>query len=124
MRVLPITPMPGAPPFVRGVSVIRGVPVPVLDLASIVGARESHPTRFVVVRCAGRPVALAVDAVLDVRALPRESLQELPPILRDGCAEHVALLGTLDAQLLLVLRTARLVPDEVWSVLSEIGVVR
>src|ERR1039458_3558579 len=67
MRPLPIGPLAGAPPGVSGLAVIRGAPVPVVDLSRLfssdVGYIEVAPTRFVTVRVGQRVVALAVDRV-------------------------------------------------------------
>jgi purine-binding chemotaxis protein CheW len=68
--------------------------------------------RFVTVRTSDRTVALAVDAVVGIRGLPAGTLGELPPLLRDAGSDAVAAIGTLDAELLLVLRAARLVPGD------------
>jgi purine-binding chemotaxis protein CheW len=118
MRPLPIEPLAGAPPFVLGVAIIRGVPTPVVDTGKFLGVPETCPTRFVTAKVAGRITALAVDAVLGVRALPRASLSELPPLLRDVSAESVMALGVLDASLLLLLETSRMVPEPVWRMLE------
>lgn len=119
MRPLPAEPLAGAPRFVRGVSLIRGDPVPVVDAASLLGAEESCPTRFVTVKADDRRVAMAVDAVLGVQAIPDGSLHDLPPLLDDAIAEVISAIGTLDAGLLVVLRSARLVPESVWGLLEE-----
>jgi purine-binding chemotaxis protein CheW len=119
MRVLPVEPLAGLPPFVRGVSVIRGAAVPVVDAASLLGVGESRPTRFVTVKADDRRVALAFDAVLGVRAITDESLQELPPLLRDARSEVISAIGILDTALLVVLRSAHLVPDAVWATLES-----
>ena len=113
MRPLPIEAVAGAPDVVRGLAIIRGAPVPVIDVARLLGAATAFPTRFVTMKVGDRRVALAVDAVLGVRGLPIESLQELPPLLGGVAAEIVAVIGRLDAELLLVLRGAQLVPDDV-----------
>src|SRR5579864_4751234 len=48
MRPLPIAPLAGAPEIVRGLSVIRGAPVPVVDLGRLLGSEAQSPsTRFV-----------------------------------------------------------------------------
>jgi len=121
MRPLPVEPMAGAPRFVRGLSVIRGVPTPVVDAARLLGVTEEESDlaaapaaggRFVTLRAGERPVALAVDAVLTVRALAEPSLHELPPLLRDAATDVVSAVSVLDAELLLVLRAARLVPGD------------
>jgi purine-binding chemotaxis protein CheW len=122
MRPLPITPLPGSPRFVLGVSIIRGEPVPVIDVATLlVDADPTEPTRFVTVEVGERTAALAVDAVLGVRTLPPDEFDALPPLLEGANGDVIAAIGTLDAELLLVLRTGRLVPDSVWSALEREG---
>ncbi len=56
-------------------------------------------------------MALAVDEVLGVRSVPAGTLTALPPLLRDAQTEHVAAIGILDAELLLVLNGARLATE-------------
>jgi purine-binding chemotaxis protein CheW len=113
MRPLPIGEVAGAPSFVRGVAVIRGELVPVVETAMLLGAMESAaPSRFVTIRAGDRVVALAVTTVLGIRKLPAASLREAPPLLRDIGAELVETLGRLDQELLLVLRTGRMLPPE------------
>src|SRR5512140_1874586 len=64
MRPLPLQSFADMPPFVRGASIIRGEPVPVVDLAGLFGAADSAIGRFVVVRVEQRRVALGVEAVV------------------------------------------------------------
>jgi len=120
MRLLPIEPLPGAPPFVLGLAVIRGAPVPVLDTARLLGAEDGTVTRLVTMRTGDHEVAFAVDGVVGVRAIPGDELHALPPLLREVCAEAVTAIGTLDRDLLLVLSDARLVPDDLWARIGAI----
>ena len=114
MRPLPVEPFAGAPPFVRGLALIRGRPVPVVDVGALVSASEpANPTRFVTLRVGDRRVALALESVLGIRALP-DAMSGLPPLLTDASAEAVSAVSALDAELLLVLEAARLVPDSLW----------
>lgn len=120
MRPLEIDPFPGAPRFVLGVSVIRGLTVPVVDAGALLD--ESSPTRtrrLVLLRAGARRVALAVEAVLDVRRLPKTTTAELPPLLASSRADVVDALGTLDHELFVLLRSAQLVPDAVWTALDR-----
>lgn len=120
MRPLPTSALAGTPAFVRGVAVIRGAPVPVVDAARLLGATDAAPARrFVTVRSGDRTVALAVDSVEGVSSLEAAELGELPPLLRDADAATVSAIGTLDAELLLVLESARVVPDSVWDKLDQ-----
>ena len=133
MRPLPIEPLAGTPPFVLGVAIVRGSAVPVIDarrlldpsadISTSLSAAAMSPTaaRFVSLELGDRTAVLAVDAVLDVRSLAAGILAQIPPLLRGAGKELVSIIGALDAQLLLVLEAARLVPDSVWSEIKGAG---
>lgn len=113
MRPLPVAPVAGAPAWVRGVAVVRGEPLPVVDLAALLGGTaEEAAGRFVAIRAGGRAAALAVGAVLGVARLDPAGARTLP-LVRDACAGALESLRTLDGDLLVVLGAARLVPDAV-----------
>ena len=50
MRPLPVERIAGMPSFVRGVSIIRGVPTPVVDLGVVLGTPGEAAERFVTLR--------------------------------------------------------------------------
>jgi len=120
MRPLAIEPISGTPEFVRGVSVIRGAPIPVVDLKMLLenGENNSAGGRFVTLKVGERRIALAVDGVVGLRKLDSAQIGELPPLLRDVGADLIEAIGTSDAQLLIVLRATRLVPNDVWATLA------
>jgi purine-binding chemotaxis protein CheW len=115
MRRLPTAPIPGAPSFVDGLAIIRGGPVPVVDLSRLLGVASAQPMRFVCIRTERGRIALAVDHVEGVRAVPSESLHMLPPLLQCVDSQVIAAIGILDTQLLLVMQFARLMPDDFWD---------
>lgn len=140
MRPQPVRAIADAPAFVRGLARIRGGPVPVVDVGVLLDANThaaavpsalapaaippapaspSQGSRFVSLRTTtDRRVALAVDEVLGVRTIGEAQLSDMPPLLARAGGEVVSAIGTLDAELLMVLRTSRLVPDEVWAALD------
>jgi purine-binding chemotaxis protein CheW len=121
MRPLAVRTVAGVLPFVRGMAVIRGVPVPVVDATSIVGGNNqppSHATRFVALKMADRRVALSVDQVLGVRQIGRNQLSDLPPLLAAAGEQVVTAIGTLDSELLMVLQSGKLVPENAWKVID------
>jgi purine-binding chemotaxis protein CheW len=121
MRLLPIRPAAGVPPYVRGLCVIRGEPVPVVDAALLIGNQTTQSTRLVTIRTGKRIVALAADAVLGIYAVGAGRLGQLPPLMRDAAAETIAGIGMLDAELLLVLRAARILPQALFDRLAAEG---
>lgn len=120
MRPLPIEPVSGVAVCVRGVAVVRGVPMPVVDLRALRddGACAESYGRFVTVRVGTRLAVLAVDHVIGIRQLDAQDLHDVPPLLRDARRDLVDAIGACDAQMLVVLQAMRIVPDDVWTTLK------
>ena len=112
MRPLPVVAVAGAPSFVRGLAVARGDPLPVVDAARLLGVQDAPIGRYVMVMVGVRRILLAVSVVLGVRRLPSGALLALPPLLHEAASDVVMAIGLLDAELLLMLRSARLMPEE------------
>jgi purine-binding chemotaxis protein CheW len=121
MRPLSVQRVANTPGFLRGMTVIRGAPVPVVCLAALFGEDGSEATRFVVVRAGNRLVALAADAVLGVLALESSEMTELPPLAANAFSDALEAIGVRDQQLLAVLDSARIVAEEFWE---ELGAVQ
>lgn len=123
-RPLPTDPIPDAPPFVSGLTLIRARPTPVVDARRLLGpASDGAPGRYVTLKLgaqAERFVTLAVDAVVGVRDVTSQRLEQLPALLR-GEQTLVRALGTLDSELLLLLEHAYLLPDALWAELERRG---
>jgi len=90
-----------------------------VDVGALLGSDDApEPTRFVTLKIEEKRMALAVEQVVGIRALASLSLQDLPPLLRSANADLVSAVGMLDNELLLVLQTARIVPESVWRTLQ------
>lgn len=118
MRPGTIDPVPDLPVFVRGVTLVRGQATPVIDLGELLGEPGLARTeRLLHLRTENdRGVALLVEHVVGVHAVPRG---ELPPLLAHAPRGLVQDLARLDGHLLTVLRTAALVPEDVWTKLRR-----
>lgn len=116
MRPLPVEPLAGAPDFVTGLAVIRGLPTPVVDLARLLNEQTGQPGRFVSLRVHDRQVAVAVDEVEGI--FPLQPSAQLPPLLSQARPQAISAMGQLDSHLLLVLQTGSLVPPSVWEQLQ------
>ena len=92
-----VTPVPGAPTAVMGLSNLRGNVMAVLDLATILRLPgQPDPDRIVVAAHGGRRAALAVDSIVGVEELPEstapaDSLHLSGAALMDG-----SLVGVID----------------------------
>jgi purine-binding chemotaxis protein CheW len=121
MRPLPIAAVAGAPPYVRGLCIIRGTAVPVVDAALLLGAQPLQAERLITIRAGNRPVALATQAVVGIRTIAAETLAAMPPLLRDAARETVAAIAALDAEVLFFLHTARILPADIADRLQAEG---
>jgi purine-binding chemotaxis protein CheW len=121
MRVLPIAAVAGTPPYVRGLCIIRGAPVPVIDTGLLVGDQATPPERLVTIKTGNRAIALAAQTVLGIWAVDAGMFNALPPLLRDAASETIAAIGTRDAELLFFLRTTLVVPPELHARLDADG---
>ncbi len=119
MRPLPIERLATPPEFVLGVAIVRGAPLPVVDLGRLLGGQDARPTRFMIVRTGSKQIALTVGDVLGVHRIPVESLQELPSLLRNAGSDAVSSIGALDSELLFVLRATRILPDAVLETVAS-----
>ncbi|MGA2794014.1 MAG: chemotaxis protein CheW [Roseiarcus sp.] len=118
MRLLPIEPVSGAPRSVLGLCPIRGLPVPVVDLQSLLAEPESPLRRMVTLKLGSGTIALAVESVLGVRSIGADESSRLPPLLREAAGDIVTAIGMLDSEFLLFLNSARMAP---LSLLGEVG---
>ena len=83
------------------------------------GSPSERAGRFVSLRVGDKQVALSVNAVLGIRDLGEVVMMEaLPPLLQRASKEVIETIGTLDEQVLMVLREGWELPDEVWQTLT------
>src|SRR5258708_27422196 len=66
MRPLPVEPISGVPSFVQGISIIRGIPTPVVDLGAVLRTPDEMAERFVPLRIVANKLALSGDTLLGV----------------------------------------------------------
>ena len=90
----PITPVPQAPAYVKGVMNLRGTILPVIDLRTrfnIPGEPSNEDSRIVIVEVDGVSAGLVVDTVSEVLRLAESSIQ--PPSTLLNAAEMDVIVG-------------------------------
>lgn len=111
---LHLTPVPHAPPCVRGVMNLRGEVVTVIDLRVILGYEPTVVTRRtcnIVVRWGGERVGLLVDRIGDVVCIGQKDIEPPPAnlaqshgrFLRGVCKLETGVLAILDVEQVLTL---------------------
>jgi purine-binding chemotaxis protein CheW len=118
MRPLPVTTVSAVPGFVRGVSLVRGLPAPVVSLAVLLGGSPSQSgsgQRFISLRVPEGRLALEVDEVRGLRWMEESSLDSVPPLLQATAGGHLQSVGSFDGRLLAVLGASHLLPEDLWK---------
>ena len=79
----PATALPHSPPFVRGVINLRGVVLPIVDLAARLGLAPVEPTSrhvIIVAQVGKQIVGLLVDAVSEILTVTDDMVQPTPEV--------------------------------------------
>jgi purine-binding chemotaxis protein CheW len=110
MRPLPVEPLAGAPEGVVGMSVVRGHPTPMVDLAALLTGRNAGAnwSRLVTIEAGARTVGLLVDGVTDVREVNASRFAALPPLWEGERPPAVAGVGALDRELYFILDSMKM----------------
>lgn len=129
LRPLPLEAFANLPPFIRGLSLIRGMQTPVISLKEFLEGphnESNHPNDeikkliWVTLGVMDRPIAIEVDSIAGIFEISSEVLQNVPPLLAHAYSDSISSCGVLDHDLLLVLQLALFIPADVWQKLDPL----
>ncbi|ANF58389.1 chemotaxis protein CheW [Halotalea alkalilenta] len=106
-----ITRIAGTPPFIKGVTNLRGVIVPIVDLRikfELESVEYDHRTVVIVLNIGDRVVGAVVDDVKDVLSLSPDQLRPAPEFGGAMSVEYLEGLVDLDDRMLILLDIERL----------------
>ena len=115
IRFQECTAVPASPQFVDGVINLRGLIIPVMDMASRFGQRRSETTkstRIIVAGTNGMRVGLVVDAVTEVLMVPEEAVEPTPAVAAGYDSGYIRGIAKLDEELVILLDLAALFGDQ------------
>jgi purine-binding chemotaxis protein CheW len=118
-----VTPLPGAPAYLKGVVNLRGIIVPVIDLRIKFGTAELRYDSFTVVvilRLAGRVIGIVVDGVSDVVQLADNDVKPAPHLGSVVEATFLAGLATKDDRMILLLDIEKLLSSGELDLVSRV----
>lgn len=110
----PATALPHAPAFVLGVVNLRGVVLPIVDLAVRLGFPPTEPTArhaIIVVEFGSQVAGLLVDGVSDIFTASEEQIQPTPDIAAETAKLYVRGVIPMDGRLIGVIDIADLLPS-------------
>jgi purine-binding chemotaxis protein CheW len=109
-RMLTITRIPNAPPFVEGVINLRGKIIPIVDLKKrlgFIGKPYDKSTRIIVVELDGLILGFIVDSVSEVLRISESTVEPPPSIIGGIESDYIEGVGKLDNRLLILLELSK-----------------
>lgn len=99
-----ITSIPNAPPFIRGITNVRGRIVPLIDLEERFGLEKQENRFIVLIDVQGTTAGILVDAVHEVLRIDAARIKDAPGILKDEIhSEYVKEVAVLDERMIIIL---------------------
>lgn len=108
------TPLPHAPPHLRGVINLRGTVIPVIDLAVRLGMPEvggQIRNVFIIVSHGGQLSGLLVHAVSDILSVPRAELRPPPDVSNYAEQNFIEALSIIDGRMIRLINLPAILPD-------------
>ncbi len=106
LRVGDITRVPEAPPYIRGVTNVRGRILPVVEIRTRLAlppAQVGPRSRVLLVEAHGRVLGLLVDAVGQVQKVPTNLVLPPPEEVLSQHTDYITGVAKLDARLIILL---------------------
>ena len=106
IKMQPLTKVPYSPSFVEGVTNLRGVVVPVIDLRkrfSMAETQHTRETRIVITNLEGIKVGMVVDSVSEVLTVSTDIIDPTPAMVSSVEAEFVSGIARFEDHLVVLL---------------------
>lgn len=120
-RMLPLTRVPNAPPFVIGVCNLRGNVVPVIDLRKRL-ALPTHPSenaKIIIVTADTQTVGMKIDSNVDVISIDTDKIEPSPALVTGIDAQFIHGVAKHSNRLLIILDMARVLTVDQLEVLED-----
>mgnify|MGYP000850986212 CR=1 FL=1 len=110
----PATPLPHAPSYVMGVINLRGVVLPIINLAARLGLKPIAPDArhvIIVAQVGSKIVGLLVEAVSDILTVSDENIQPMPEVTSDLERQYARGILAIDKRMICLIELDALFPD-------------
>lgn len=119
-KMMPLTRVPNAPPFVLGVCNLRGSVIPVIELKKRLGL-PSHPdenAKVIIVNIGKQLVGMIIDASVDVTSLDSSEIEPSPSLVTGVDARFIQGVAKISNRLLIILDMERVLSVDQLNVLE------
>ncbi|MBS0976236.1 chemotaxis protein CheW, partial [Serratia rubidaea] len=118
-----VTRIANTPAFIKGVTNLRGVIVPIIDLRVKFAQQDvsyDENTVVIVLNLSQRVVGIVVDGVSDVLSLTAEQIRPAPEFAVTLATEYLTGLGALGERMLILVDIEKLLSSEEMSLVDSV----
>lgn len=118
-----VTRIANTPAFIKGVTNLRGVIVPIIDLRikfAQPGVEYNDNTVVIVLNLQHRVVGIVVDGVSDVLSLTHEQIRPAPEFAVTMSTEYLTGLGALGERMLILVDIEKLLSSEEMALMDNL----
>lgn len=114
-KMLEITKIPQSPPYLEGITNLRGSVLPVIDLPKRFGMPDqerTNETRIMVANVDGLKIGMIVSAVSEVLTIEDNIIEPPPPMVSNINSEFIIGVAKIDKRLVILLDLAKVLTVE------------
>lgn len=122
-KMLPLTRVPNAPSFVKGVCNLRGSVIPVIDLKkrlAISETKDDKNAKIIIVNVDRHMVGMTIDAANDVVSIDASNVEPSPSLISGIDAEFIHGVAKVSNRLLVILDLERILTVDQISLLENL----
>ncbi len=119
-----VTRIPNAPDFINGVTNLRGVIVPIVDLRvrfAFDVDPENDRAVVIVLNLNDRVVGIVVDGVADVLSLKEEQIKPTPDVGAALASQYLLGLGVIDARMVILVNIEKLLSRDELALVDAVA---
>jgi purine-binding chemotaxis protein CheW len=119
-----VTRIANSPDFIAGVTNLRGVIVPIIDLRikfQLESAEINEQTVTIVLNLCDRVVGIVVDGVSDVLSLRTEQIKPAPDFTTTLSTQYLLGLGSLDERMLILVDIEKLLNSDEMQIVEKLA---
>jgi len=117
-----VTRIANVPAFIKGVTNLRGIIVPIVDMRikfNLENIEYNHQTVVVILNLSSRVVGVVVDGVTDVLMLQEAQISAAPQFGTTFSTEYLTGIGTLDERMLILVDIERLMTSDEMALVEK-----
>lgn len=121
-KMLPLTRVPNAPPFVIGVCNLRGSVIPIIDLKKRLAlpSRHDENAKIIIVNVGKQIVGMTIDSSVDVSSIESDEIEPSPALVTGIDAQFILGVAKISNRLLIILDMERVLTVDQLNVIDNL----